>query len=480
MSYKPLTDKGKQFIKNRCNASGNRFSGKQSYVLGRSNVPSGTVFTAHPFDDGNLNTTVDDRKPIVTNDQLAINLIKWFDYYSAEYLLDANIIAAQAYVESNYNLWVYSNGGSRGSSAMGITQFIDITVNDIILKNNYTFQNEIKILTNNVIGDTSNITTIVPYYNNQDNTIKSTLDSNKIAIENRRQLFQNIIDNPKAMIKAQCHLMHKIGERNNNLASSALFAYNRAASLKSKTYNEIINNAAKKKISVSEGTAYVDKIFKLLNGTFGSKTSNSFGNGVPVGEGFGYDFTNEIDSVANKNLSDSLLITGNFGLNTVQEKFIQSVHPVVQDKFREFVSTIEKKTLFKVAMTSAYRTYANQANLKKEYLISNPTVPVANPGDSYHNFGLAIDIVLINDNISYGHKNNKQQWIDTGVPKIATDLNFVWGGDFDNYDPVHFDLSNTYALKALKAVAGQQFGSDPSNIKGNQIANLQPSTGGYS
>jgi len=480
MAYKPLTNKGKEFIRTRCTSAGDRLSGKQNYALGRSNVPAGTVFTSNAYNDGDPKTTVDDREKITTNEQLAENLITWFNYYAEEYLLDANIMAAQCYVESNYNLWAFSYGGKRGSSAMGITQFIDVSIYDIIFKNSYSFEPEIVLLGHNLTGDTSDIRTIVPYYNNQAASIISTPTTNARAIANRKQLFQNIVDNPKAMIKAQCHLMHKIGERNNNLAASSLFAYNRAASLRSKTYNEAIDKAVKKKIRIEEGTSYVDKIFKLLNGTYGTRTESSFGNGIYQGEGFGYGFPNEIDAVANRNLSNTLLVSGNFGLNTVQEKFIQSLHPVAQDKFRLFLSTIEKQTPFTVSLQSAYRSYAHQQRLKKEYAVTKPSVPVSSPGNSYHNFGLALDIVLVNGYVTYGHGQTKKEWIATGVPKIASDLGLVWGGDFSNYDPVHFDLSNTYALNSLKSAATAQFGTDPNKVNGNQIANLQPSEGGYS
>jgi hypothetical protein len=75
---------------------------------------------------------------------------------------------------------------------------------------------------------------------------------------------------------------------------------------------------------------------------------------------------------------------------------------------------------------------------------------------SSHKIGLAIDVNLTNKKtgkkliMGKGDNKIKQEWIDSGVVKIATDLNFRWGGEFkykNKWDVVHFDLSNEYDVK---------------------------------
>src|SRR5579859_7127079 len=118
MGYKSITNAGKNFILNACKANTNNFTGTKKYPLGRSNVPSGTQFAANPKYNG---TSITD------NASLANAIYNWYNKYSELYLLDANILAAQGYAESAYNLWIYSNGGSVNySSAMGISQFLDV------------------------------------------------------------------------------------------------------------------------------------------------------------------------------------------------------------------------------------------------------------------------------------------------------------------------------------------------------------------
>lgn len=465
MSYIPLTNAGKAFIGKAVNANTNNLSGSQKYPLGRSNVAANTTFNS---------AAKYKNVAITTNDDLISGLISWINTYSETYFLDANIIAAQTYLLSNYALCTYSDEGSvNKSSAMGITQLMDSSIydiyfnkmNDIDTEDQAVFDTEYATISLNLSGDLSDVRSIIPYRTDSNDSTNTT------ALENRRQLFQNIINNPELMIKILCRVMHDLGTTNNNLAASSLLGYVLDRNLKSKTYNEAINSVSKNNANIHLGTNFVTNVFKILSGTYKKELG-----------GFGYkvDFT-ENDS-ANMNLSNTIILTGDYGLNIMQEKLIQQLHPQVQDKFRQLIFTIEKTTPFKVKVNSTYRSFQLQNNLKNDYAVSNPTVPVSPPGRSYHQYGLAVDMSLNNPNNPkdrYSHNKTRQDWVDTGVPQIATDLGFVWGGDFTNYDPVHFDLSNTYALNALYQSCVNQFGSDPNKIVGNQIRNLQPSTGGY-
>lgn len=471
MSFKPITKSGEQFIVNAVKANKNNFTGTRSFKLGRSNVPVGTQFTS--------NAKFNNVK-ITDNATLAQAIITWYNKYCSVYLLDANILAAQGYAESNYVLWQYSNGGSPNySSAMGISQFLDSAVYEFFkyrpngsdAEDEDISVNESNVIFNGLSGDLTDVKNIIPYRDG------STPTTNATALANRQILFQNIIDNPEIMIKAQCRYMHDIGLRNQNLAASSLFAYTVGGYLTSKTYNEIINTAAKKKYNVQDGTNYVEKIFRILGGEGATKSLGRF-----------YDIDFSLNDQANKNLSDSILVTGDFGLGLQQEKFVQQLHPLVQDKFRGLIQAIESQTPYKVQVQSSYRSFGYQQYLKDTYAIKYPSVPVGRPGRSYHQYGLALDITMVNPkypNDVYSHNKTEQQWRDTGVPAIAEKLGFVWGGTFtvaagSKYDPVHFDLSNTYALKSLYNSAVAQFGSDPNKIQGNKISNLQPSSGGYS
>ncbi len=457
MAYKSITNKGKTFIRNRCKMSGDRFKGSLKYALGRSNDLPNKTYTAEVYNSSN--------QRITTADTLADYIINWVEFYSREYQLDANIMAAQIYAESGYDLWRYSNGGKNGSSAMGISQFIDTAVYDIIIRNTNDFGVESQKLTNGLSGNIRSVTTIIPYYSNKDRTVESNKLTDTNSLQNRTILFQNIINNPEIMIKAQCFMMSSIGRRNNNLASSSLFAYNRGASLSSKSYNEVINNAVKNKISTIEGINYVNKIFKLLAGTYG--------NGIPLGDGFGKPYdeaSTELDIEANNNLANSLILNSNFGTNDTIEQFIKTLHPKHQDLFRMFIKTIHARTPFTVQPTSFYRSFHDQEVVIVQNNSVSPPRPAAPVGLSYHQYGLAVDIVLNNGPKRYGFAQTKDEWIATGIPAIAESLGLFWGGTFSTYDPVHFDLRVKYPdVYKLREIAFNTYGTNPSNVKGNQI-----------
>lgn len=317
MPYKQITKDGEKFIRDACKANSNNFSGSLPYSLGRSTASANTTFTA-----------VAKYQNVVLSDYntLADALIFWINQYSNQYLLDANVIAAQTYIESNYKLWEYSNSGDNNkSSAMGISQLYDNEVWDLFFNNDRAainnpkdqtlFDSNQSIISFGLSGDTTDIRNIIPY---QDN---ANQDTNTIALGNRVVLFQNIMNNPEIMIQVQCRYMSEIGSRNNNLAASSLFAYTTNGYLTSKTYNEIINNASKGHLAVKPGIDYVDKIFKVLGG----KYKSSF-------EGFGKDYVYDStpNDQANRNLSGTIVInqsnvyppvgnSGNFPVSTVKQ-----------------------------------------------------------------------------------------------------------------------------------------------------------------
>lgn len=454
MAFKALTKKGEEFILNRCLANSafgnNRFSGKRKFALPKSNNPATTIYTAHPVDELN--------KPITTPETLAKNLISWFNRYSQLYLLDANIIAAQAYAESGYNLWIYSEGG-----AMGITQFLDTAFYDTIIKNSYEFSDEIALVTVGLSGDVKDIRNYIPNYSTRDKSIVSTAATAATAKANRSILFQNIINNPRVMIKAQCYVMSFIGQRNNNLASSSLFAYNRGGYLTSTSYDNMIDKTQKRygKEYIKEGLTYVNRIFNLLAG----KEPN-------ISVGFGYDIDFSEADLKTTNISDVVLVSGDFPLDQAQEKFIQTLHPVAQSPFRQLIYNIEKQTPFKVVVQSAYRSFSEQARIQRENQAMVPPRPAANPGNSFHNYGLAIDMTLISktvNGLTYGFNKTSNEWKQTGVVDIGTKLNLRWGGTFSTPDVVHFDMGNIYTINQCKTLAQNTYGSDPNKVQGNKI-----------
>ena len=108
-----------------------------------------------------------------------------------------------------------------------------------------------------------------------------------------------------------------------------------------------------------------------------------------------------------------------------------------QQQFERLIERIHNETPYVVYITSGYRSTAKQTVLYEQ----NPNN--ARPGTSPHEFKRALDINLIGPNGWIKKADSKDTWLKTGVPQIASEMGFRWGGNFKSYhDPVHFDVPN--------------------------------------
>ncbi|WP_407271582.1 M15 family metallopeptidase [Radiobacillus sp. PE A8.2] len=127
------------------------------------------------------------------------------------------------------------------------------------------------------------------------------------------------------------------------------------------------------------------------------------------------------------------------------------LHPVVEDKKDALIEAVEQIGV-SIIITDGFRTTEEQ----KELYALGRTAPgnivtYAQGGESYHNYGLAIDFAIRLENgdviwdIDYdGNNNGTADW--TEVVERAKQLGFEWGGDWHNFQDyphlqMDFDLS---------------------------------------
>lgn len=145
---------------------------------------------------------------------------------------------------------------------------------------------------------------------------------------------------------------------------------------------------------------------------------------------------------------------------------IQLLHPKLRDEavelYDEIVASLTGSAICRFAYT--LRTFAEQDALFAQGR-SKPGKVVTNAkgGQSYHNYGLAIDIVLILDKDKNGtfetaswdlksdfDGDKKADWME--VVQIFKRYGFEWGGDWKFVDAPHFQKSfgkSIYELRAL-------------------------------
>jgi len=136
---------------------------------------------------------------------------------------------------------------------------------------------------------------------------------------------------------------------------------------------------------------------------------------------------------------------------------INELHPKVKCPAKNFINTVESELGIKLRVTSGYRSFAEQTELyNKGRTTSGNVVTNANAGQSYHNYGVAIDVVEIKD----GSTNWNGAMFDKIAPYAKAE-GFEWGGDWTSFvDKPHFQITNgnsTTELKTLYDAAGSDY-----------------------
>lgn len=82
----------------------------------------------------------------------------------------------------------------------------------------------------------------------------------------------------------------------------------------------------------------------------------------------------------------------------LNQQRILTLHPLIREKVRQFLS-LAKENGIDLLITSAFRSFQEQEKIYQQgRTLPGPVVSWAKPGTSYHNYGLAIDVVPIVNN----------------------------------------------------------------------------------
>ncbi|WP_370866604.1 M15 family metallopeptidase [Saccharibacillus sp. JS10] len=133
-----------------------------------------------------------------------------------------------------------------------------------------------------------------------------------------------------------------------------------------------------------------------------------------------------------------------------------ALHPEVQSKMNTLIRQAKDRGI-DVVITSDFRSSAEQDRLYRQGR-EDPGNIVTNArgGQSYHNYGLAIDFALLDksgkivwDMEQDLNDNGRSDWLE--VVDLAKTLGFEWGGDWENFrDYPHFQMKFGYSLRQLQ------------------------------
>lgn len=143
---------------------------------------------------------------------------------------------------------------------------------------------------------------------------------------------------------------------------------------------------------------------------------------------------------------------------------IQEAHPKLRseliDIYKEICDALSGRAICRFAFV--IRTFAEQDKLYAQGRNGNKGKVVTNAkgGESFHNYGLAVDIVLLVDKDGNGSKESASwetnvdfdgdglsDWQE--VVKIFKQYGWTWGGDWKFTDRPHFEKTYGYSVRDL-------------------------------
>jgi peptidoglycan L-alanyl-D-glutamate endopeptidase CwlK len=137
----------------------------------------------------------------------------------------------------------------------------------------------------------------------------------------------------------------------------------------------------------------------------------------------------------------------------LSEQKLAEVHPQLAERGRRLLDACAVNGVF-LLVTSGLRTWADQDAL---YAKGRTTPPIGQPyivtnaqgGQSYHNFGLAFDVVVLNAARKLDWDDSDPGWAAAGAAGKA--LGLEWGGDWVTFkDLPHFQYTGGLSLEQCR------------------------------
>ena len=176
---------------------------------------------------------------------------------------------------------------------------------------------------------------------------------------------------------------------------------------------------------------------------------------------------------------DAYSTRDNFGITPFSQTTPEEVGQTVNKKIKPYVVDFLNKCLttpglqgLKIQVNSTTRTIAQQEGVSE-----TSGGVAASPGNSPHNFGMALDITLYDlttNKLLRNNKSSKEEWAETGIVDAASDAQLSsWGANFERYDPLHFGMKFSKTdSQEIKKTKAQQLGKSVGLLTGREIIEI--------
>lgn len=134
--------------------------------------------------------------------------------------------------------------------------------------------------------------------------------------------------------------------------------------------------------------------------------------------------------------------------DAVTDQRIAGLHPEVRASAAQFVNRVEQELGIQLRVTSGFRSYADQDALYAQGRTApGEIVTNARGGHSYHNFGLAFDVVEVRPD---GSVNWNTDW--EAIGRVGESMGLEWGGSWTGFqDRPHFQLDFGLSTAQLRS-----------------------------
>jgi peptidoglycan L-alanyl-D-glutamate endopeptidase CwlK len=134
---------------------------------------------------------------------------------------------------------------------------------------------------------------------------------------------------------------------------------------------------------------------------------------------------------------------------------LNKLHPAIREAASQFIAECERNGIYlRITSNGHLRTFEEQNELYAQGRTKpGKKVTWVKAGQSFHNYGLALDVVEIKDGKALW---NNTRWLQ--IAAIAAKHGFEWGGNWKTPDKPHFQMTFGYKTNDLLAIynAGQR------------------------
>jgi len=141
---------------------------------------------------------------------------------------------------------------------------------------------------------------------------------------------------------------------------------------------------------------------------------------------------------------------------------INDLHPAIRNPATALILDAQNRGIY-LRISSGYRTFAEQDALFElgRSILGTPIVTNVRGGGSFHNYGLAIDVVEFTDPLDTA---NSMTWDSDWdlIGQIGKSYGFEWGGDWTGsfVDRPHFQMTFGHSADALNIRLNQGMTTD--------------------